>query len=57
MQEKFGKGEIPLPDFWGGYRVCPGASNSGRAASTACTIALTIRLEDAGDWAIEQLQP
>lgn len=23
MKEKFSQGEIPLPDFWGGYRVVP----------------------------------
>lgn len=23
MKEKFSKGDIPLPDFWGGYRVVP----------------------------------
>jgi pyridoxamine 5'-phosphate oxidase len=23
VSEKFGKGEIPLPSFWGGYRVVP----------------------------------
>ncbi len=23
MKKKFAKGEIPLPDFWGGYRVIP----------------------------------
>jgi pyridoxamine 5'-phosphate oxidase len=23
MKKKFSKGEIPLPDFWGGYRVIP----------------------------------
>ncbi len=23
MKEKFKQGAIPLPDFWGGYRVIP----------------------------------
>lgn len=23
MKEKFAAGEIPVPDFWGGYRVVP----------------------------------
>lgn len=31
IKSKFLKGEIPLPDFWGGYRVRPAPSNSGRA--------------------------
>lgn len=24
MRDKFQQGEVPLPDFWGGYRVIPG---------------------------------
>jgi len=23
MKDKFSKGEVPLPDFWGGYRIVP----------------------------------
>ena len=23
MKEKFARGEVPLPDFWGGYRIVP----------------------------------
>lgn len=23
MKKKFAEGEVPLPDFWGGYRVEP----------------------------------
>jgi pyridoxamine 5'-phosphate oxidase len=23
MKRKFSEGEVPLPDFWGGYRVVP----------------------------------
>ena len=25
MKEKFKNGEVPLPDFWGGYRIVPNA--------------------------------
>ena len=25
MEERFGDGEVPLPPFWGGYRVVPEA--------------------------------
>ncbi len=23
LKERFAKGEIPMPDFWGGYRIVP----------------------------------
>ncbi|WP_228141615.1 pyridoxamine 5'-phosphate oxidase [Marinobacter sp. X15-166B] len=39
-KRKFGKGEIPLPDFWGGIGWCPIASSSGRGAPTGCTTGL-----------------
>ena len=25
MKEKFTEGKVPLPDFWGGFRIQPGA--------------------------------
>lgn len=39
LREKFGKGEIPMPDFWGVTGYCPAVSSSGRVGSTACTTA------------------
>ena len=37
MKRKFGEGQVPLPSFWGGYRVGPGRSSSGRAGPAGCT--------------------
>ena len=56
MKAKFGKGEIPVPDFWGGYRVVPQRIEFWQGGAH--------RLHDrflysrtADDWAVEQLQP
>ena len=42
VKEKFSKGEIPLPDFWGGYRWCLKRLSFGRGVSSVCTIALAM---------------
>ena len=57
IRRKFGDGEIPMPDFWGGYRVVPRKIEFWQGGEH--------RLHDrflythtAGDlWEIEQLQP
>ena len=56
MKAKFHKGEVPLPEFWGGYRVCPERIEFWQGQ--------TSRLHDrflysrAGEgWTIERLAP
>ncbi|MCP4459024.1 MAG: pyridoxamine 5'-phosphate oxidase [Cytophagales bacterium] len=56
MKAKFGKGEIPLPDFWGGYRVKPISIEfwQGRANRLHDRVCYTLENED---WGIERLAP
>ena len=56
MLRTFGAGEIPVPSFWGGYRVVPGTIEFWQGG--------TRRLHDrflysraAPDWSVERLSP
>ncbi len=56
IKNKFTQGEIPLPDFWGGYRVIPETIEFWQGGAN--------RLHDRfeytnhnGNWKIERLQP
>ncbi len=57
MKEKFGKGEIPLPDFWGGYRVRPRRIEFWQGGEYRLHDRFEYTRQVAGDWSIEQLQP
>jgi pyridoxamine 5'-phosphate oxidase len=57
MKDKFGKGEIPMPDFWGGYRVVPDRVEFWQGGAHRLHDRFEYRLQPAGDWQIEQLQP
>ncbi|NEX20675.1 pyridoxamine 5'-phosphate oxidase [Thiorhodococcus mannitoliphagus] len=59
MARKFAKGEIPLPDFWGGYRVIPRMIEfwQGRESRLHDRFRY-IRSDDRADeWSIERLAP
>ena len=56
MKERFEGKEIPLPPFWGGYRVIPHKIEfwQGRESRLHDRICYTL---DAGSWKIERLSP
>lgn len=58
MKRKFSSGHIPLPDFWGGFRVIPESVEfwQGRPNRLHDRF-LYQRKEDSENWAIERLSP
>jgi pyridoxamine 5'-phosphate oxidase len=57
LKEKFGKGEIPVPDFWGGYRVIPERVEFWQGGEHRLHDRFQYAVQGAGNWSIEQLQP
>jgi pyridoxamine 5'-phosphate oxidase len=57
MREKFGKGEIPMPDFWGGYRVIPHRIEFWQGGANRLHDRFLYTAATGGGWTIEQLQP
>lgn len=56
MKNKFAKGEIPLPDFWGGFRVEPQTIEFWQGGANRLHDRFEYQLEASG-WAIERLAP
>ena len=57
IRRKFGDGEIPMPDFWGGYRVIPRRIEFWQGREHRLHDRFVYSQESEGDWRIEQLQP
>ncbi len=57
MKHKFGKGEIPLPDFWGGYRVKPHQIEFWQGGAHRLHDRFQYDRQADGSWAIERLEP
>jgi len=57
LREKFGKGQIPMPDFWGGYRVVPQRIEFWQGGEHRLHDRFLYSRQPGDNWEIEQLQP
>ena len=56
MKKKFSSGEIPLPDFWGGYRVIPKSIEFWQGRENRLHDRFIYELSS-GQWTISRLPP
>ena len=56
IRDKFQHGEIPLPSFWGGYRVVPESIEFWQGGPARLHDRLLYRWEN-GTWNIRRLSP
>ena len=57
MKAKFATGQIPLPSFWGGYRVTPRNIEFWQGRSNRLHDRFCYRLSSEGNWTINRLMP
>ena len=56
MKQKFLNREVPLPDFWGGYRVTPSSFEFWQGRESRLNDRFLYSLSD-GEWSLERLAP
>ena len=57
MKKKFAAGEVPLPDFWGGYRVVPETIEFWQGRPNRLHDRFVYTRKPQGDWTVERLAP
>ena len=57
LEERFGDGPVPVPDFWGGLRVVPTSVEFWQGRSGRLHDRLRYRQVDGGAWLVERLAP
>jgi pyridoxamine 5'-phosphate oxidase len=57
MKEKFSKGEVPLPDFWGGIRVVPKLIEFWQGGENRLHDRFEYSLQEDTNWKIQRLAP
>ena len=57
LKQKFGAGRIPLPSFWGGYRVTPQTIEFWQGGHDRLHDRFEYRRQSDGSWRIERLAP
>jgi pyridoxamine 5'-phosphate oxidase len=55
--ERFADGEVPLPDFWGGYRLVPDAIELWQGRPSRLHDRFRYERSPAGGWRVERLSP
>lgn len=57
IKEKFSRGEVPLPSFWGGYRVKPHQIEFWQGRENRLHDRFVYKLQKDHSWTIERLAP
>ena len=57
MKGKFHHGEVPIPDFWGGYRVTPDTFEFWQARENRLHDRFLYTKQPGGSWKFERLAP
>jgi len=57
VKQKFKDGEIPLPSFWGGYRVSPSTIEFWQARGDRLHDRFIYRLSESNEWQLDRLAP
>ena len=57
MKKKFGEGKIPLPSFWGGYRVVPSEIEFWQGRENRLHDRFMYQQQEDKSWSIERLAP
>jgi pyridoxamine 5'-phosphate oxidase len=57
VDKKYAGKEVPLPPFWGGYRVAPETVEFWQGRRNRLHDRLRYRREPGGDWVVERLSP
>lgn len=57
MKKKFNEGKIPLPSFWGGYRVVPTEIEFWQGRASRLHDRFIYRIGDSERWTSERLMP
>lgn len=57
VEQRFEGGDVPLPEFWGGFRVCPHQVEFWQGGAYRLHDRFEYNLQPDGNWAIDRLEP